>query len=386
MKRIALLLTLVLACALIFCGCGKEDTPYDYDLKEYVALGDFPGVEFDGDELQERMDEAIEEIASKFKTTTIVDNRPVEDGDIVTIDYVGKVDGKEFEGGSDEDTDLEIGSNTFIAGFEKGLIGKKIGEEVELNLVFPEDYKSADLAGKDVVFTVKIDGIKTYTFPTLTDDMVKEHTEYDKVSDFYENKSKELAETILWENYLKSCKVNKYPQKEVKVYYDNLVASYSQMAVYNGMTLESMVTSYYGYSTLDDFLSYVMNTAMASVKEEMVIYLTAREQKFTVTDEEYKKLGEDQAKENGYQSLEDYEAYMSKDGIKLGIYKDKIVEKAYGANTIKYEGPVAEETAEIEETKGEETKPEETKAEETKAEETKPEETKAAETEAVTTA
>lgn len=403
MKKFMYLLALVLVCTLAFCSCGKDKTPYDFDLKEYITLGQYPDVKFDEEDFNTHMNEAIEEITSKESVATDVTDRPVKKGDKVNIDYVGTKDGKEFEGGSAKGTELEIGSGSFIAGFEDGLIGKNIGDEVKLDLVFPEDYKSEDLAGEEVVFTVKINGIKEETHPALTDDLVKEHTEYTTLQEFYDAKTEEIAKDVLWETYLASCKVVKYPKNEVKVYYDNLVNSYSQMSVYNGMTLEQMVTSYYGYATLDDFLSYVMNTAMASVKEEMVIYLTARENNFEVSDDEYKTVGEKQATEYGYASLKEYEEYMGKDGIILEIYREKLIEKAYEGQDIKYDAPpVEDETAAgsaEEETKPEETKTEETKAEladsstaeETKAEpaessaESKAEETKATETEAAET-
>ena len=379
MKKFMYLLALVLVCTLAFCSCGKDKTPYDFDLKEYITLGQYPDVEFDEDDFNAHMNEAVEEITSEESVATEVTDRPVKKGDKVNIDYVGTIDGRDYEGGSAKGTDLEIGSGSFIAGFEDGLIGKNIGDEVKLDLVFPEDYKSEDLAGEEVVFTVKINSIKEETHPALTDDLVKEHTEYTTLQEFYDAKTEEIAKDVLWETYLASCKVVKYPKNEVKVYYDNLVNSYSQMAIYNGMTLELMVTSYYGYSTLDDFLSYVMNTAMASVKEEMVIYLTARENGFEVSDDEYKTKGEEQAKEYGYDSLKEYEEYMGKDGIILELYREKLLEKAYEGQDIEYDASPVEDETKPEETKAEETKAEpadtsaESKAEtdETKAEETK---------------
>ncbi len=360
MKKLILLLSLIFVCT-VFCGCGKAETPYDYDLNEYVTLGDFPNVKYDADELAEKYQEAADEIASEYSTTEEITDRAVKDGDIVNIDYVGKIDGKEFEGGSDKGYDLTIGSDKFIPGFEDGLIGKNIGEEVTLNLVFPEDYDK-ELAGKDVVFTVKINGIEAEIIPALTDKMVADKTKYSTVSEYADATRKELAEDLLWDNYLSSCKVTKYPEKETKVYYDRLVDSYSQMAVYNGMTLEAMVTSYYGYKTLDEFLSYAMTTAMASVKEEMVLYLTARENNISITDEEYEEFGTARAKEYGYDDLEEYEDYMTEDGIKIEIYMEKIIEKAYEANNITFEKIESAET-EPDDKKETNTEPEETKAE-----------------------
>lgn len=337
MKKLVILSMLLLAVAVVFCGCGKDAKPYDYDLGDYITLGEFPNVAYDADKVAEAYKEEADAIASKFKTIESITDRPVEEGDTVKIDYVGKINGEEFEGGSANGTELEIGSDTFIAGFEDGLIGKNLNEEVTLNLVFPEDYKSADLAGKDVVFTVKINAISANIIPELTDSMVQEATNYESVSAYADAVREQIARDQLWEAYLDSCKVIKYPKAETKKYYDRLLDSYSQVAVYNGMTLEAMVTSYYGYSTMDDFLAYAMSISMSSVKEEMVLYYTARTYGIEITDEGYEEIGLELAKDAGYATLEEYETYMAKDGIMLEIYRKKVVDKAYADNNITFE-------------------------------------------------
>ena len=363
MKKFTLALVLVLALAVVLCSCGKEDKPYDYDLDEYVTLGEFPKVEIDMDKVQEKIDEAITDIAKEYAEN--LKEGTVEDGDTANIDYVGKIDGEEFEGGSAKGTDLEIGSGEFIDGFEEGLIGKKIGETVDLNLVFPENY-AEELAGKNVVFTVTINSVKSRTTPALTDKMVEEKTEYTTVSEFLENKRNDTIEEMLWENYVDSCKVLKYPKDEVKSYYDGMLNSYKQMAVYNGMTLEGMVTTFYGYSTLDKFLGELADSAMLTVKEEMIIWNTVRTHDISLTDEEYKSLGEALAKEAQYDSLEEYEEATTETNIKLQIFMDKIIEMAIKANDIDLEvEEVIEETTE--ETTGETTEgtPEDTTEETT---------------------
>lgn len=369
MKKLILLASLVLALTLVFCGCSKEETPYDYDLKEYITLGAFPNVELDEDELQEKLDEAISEITSKYSTTNEITDRAVQDGDTVNIDYVGKMDGKEFEGGSDEGHDLKIGSNEFIAGFEKGLIGKKIGEDVTLNLTFPEDYGTADLRGKEVVFEVKINKIKETVTPDVSDKMVEEQTEYATVKDFCDAKTKELAEELLWEKYIDSATVSRYPKKETKAYYDQLISYYKQLAAYNGVTLETMVSTFGGYSSVDDFFAYALSSAKSTVKEEMVVYLTVREHDITLTDEDYKKLGGELATEYGYKDLEEYEDANGVTAIKANVYTDLIVEKILGASSFDYDMPETsvetETTSPEDETVAPDDKkePEETKAE-----------------------
>ncbi|MBQ7968889.1 MAG: FKBP-type peptidyl-prolyl cis-trans isomerase [Clostridia bacterium] len=342
MKKFTLALVLVLALSVVLCSCGKEDKPYDYDLDKYVTIGDFPNVEIDMDKVQEKVDEAVENIAKQYAEN--LKEGTVEDGDTVNIDYVGKIDGKEFSGGSAKGTDLKIGSKEFIDGFESGLIGKKIGEKVDLNLVFPDDYKE-ELAGKAVVFTVTINSVKARTNPDLTDKMVEEKTDYLTVSEFLKNTKKETIEEMLWDNYLNSCKVLKYPKAEVKEYYDSMLNSYRQMAVYNGMTLEAMVTSFYGYKSVEEFAEGLADSAMLTVKEEMIIWQTVRKHDISLTDEEYKTLGEELAKEAKYDSLAEYEEATSKTNIKLQLYMDRIIEMSMKANDAKINAEDTKETS-----------------------------------------
>ncbi len=348
MKKLILLAILVLALTVCLCSCGKEETPYDFDLKEYLTLGEFPNVELDKDKLQERLEEEISTVTSEYSTTVDVTDRAVKDGDIVNIDYVGKIDGKEFEGGSAEGSDLTIGSNKFIAGFEKGLIDKKIGEEVTLNLVFPEDYGKEDLNGKDVVFTVKINSIKETTTPDISDKMVEEKTEYATVKEFCDAKSKEIAEELLWEKYINSAKVTQYPKEQTKKYYDQLINYYKQLAAYNGVTLETMVSTFGGYESVDAFFDYALSSAKSTVKEEMVVYLTVREHDITLTEEVYKEKGAALAEEQGYESFKDYEDTNGRNAIEAKIYSDIICEKLVDAASVEYEMP---ETSVEEETK-----------------------------------
>ncbi|MCR5388751.1 MAG: trigger factor [Lachnospiraceae bacterium] len=146
-----------------------------YKASDYVKLPDYKNlavdVEFDESIKEEEVKEFVNTVCSYYPLVN-PEAKTVKNGDFVDIDYEGKKDGVAFEGGTAEGYILEIGSGNFIDGFESGLIGKNVGETVDLNLTFPENYQSAELAGADVVFTVKINGI-CYNYDTLTDDYVK---------------------------------------------------------------------------------------------------------------------------------------------------------------------------------------------------------------------
>lgn len=158
---------------------GTEALVYlsDFDLKDYVTLGEYKGIEIaveEPDEVSEEyLDTYIKMILSYDAVATEVTGRSVESGDIVNIDYEGKMDGVAFAGGTAQGADLTIGSGSFIDGFEDGIIGMEIGETRDLNLNFPDPYQNnPDLAGKAVVFTVTLNSISVSEVPELTDEYV----------------------------------------------------------------------------------------------------------------------------------------------------------------------------------------------------------------------
>jgi len=180
MKKRIMAVVLAAAMTLGLAGCGKKDPAYLSGIKaeDYVELCDYSSIPVE--EAQPSVSDDYVNmyiqytLSSSAVTEEVTDRDDVESGDIVNIDYTGKIDGKEFDGGSAKGYDLTIGSGSFIDGFEDGLIGKKVGETVDLNLKFPDDYGNTDVAGKDVVFTVKINKISQKVTPELTDDWVSQ--------------------------------------------------------------------------------------------------------------------------------------------------------------------------------------------------------------------
>lgn len=207
-------------------GLAEDGRIADADMTAMVALADYKNISVPEDEVAATEEEVEEEIAStleSYKELSTDENLEIADGDEVNIDYVGTVDGVEFEGGNSggEGYDLTIGSGTFVDDFEQQLIGHKPGEEVTVEVTFPEDY-SEDLAGKDAVFAVTVNGIQVA--PELTDAFVAENladteevstaAEYRaKVEDeFYQEHLQDYLTTYVLENST----INTYPRKYVK--------------------------------------------------------------------------------------------------------------------------------------------------------------------------
>ena len=297
-------------CALMAFGltaCGSSMSYDDYDLKEYIEVGEYKGltvapysVSVTEDEIQAQIDSMLE---SAVESEELEKGDKIESGDTANIDYVGKKDGKKFDGGSAEGYDLEIGSGSFIDGFEDGLIGKAVGETVELDLTFPEDYSSEDLAGQDVVFTVTINSATRNVVPEYDLDFVKANTEYDSIDEFEEAVEKDIynskedeeiynQQTELWSQVLENTEVKKYPDREVDHYIEFNSNQMDDMAEAYGMTREELLASY-EFDDEDEFAAVNEDSSKLRVKQEMVIEYIADTEKLEYTQEEKDKMIED---------------------------------------------------------------------------------------------
>lgn len=166
-------------------------------VKPEVTLGEYKGIEV-GSKKAEVTDEEIEEEINKVRENNsrmiTIEDRAVEDGDTVTIDFDGYVDGEQFEGGMAEDYSLIIGSHTFIDNFEEQLIGKNIGDDVEVNVTFPDQYQAEELRNKEALFKVKINGIKMKELPDVDDEFAQEVSDFDTLDEYKEDLKKKLLE------------------------------------------------------------------------------------------------------------------------------------------------------------------------------------------------
>ena len=156
-------------------------------LKPEVTLGEYKGVEIPKKEIQvteEEVQAAIDKERDSNSRTIDVDDRPVENGDMIKLDFDGSVDGVPFEGGKSSNYPLTIGSASFIPGFEEQLIGAKIGEELDVNVTFPEDYHAEELQGKEAVFKCKVNEIKVKELPDADDDFAQDVSEFDTLEEY----------------------------------------------------------------------------------------------------------------------------------------------------------------------------------------------------------
>ena len=295
-------------CVLAMAGltaCGGSSVSYDkYDLDEYIKVGEYKGltvagyeVEVTDDEIDTRIEQELEEAASSQE---VAKGSPVKEGDTVNIDYVGKKDGKKFDGGSAEGYDLEIGSGSFIDGFEDGLIGKKIGDKVKLELTFPEDYGEASLAGQDVVFNVTINSATRMTVPEYDLDYVKNTTDYDSIAAYEKSVEKEIykekeaeeisnQQTELWSKVLEDTEVIQYPEKELDYYIQFNSDQMDDMAEQYGVSREDMLANY-DFGSEEEFAAVNEDSSKLRVKQEMLIEYIADKEELKYTDEEAEEM------------------------------------------------------------------------------------------------
>ena len=257
MKKIITVLMAALMILSLFAGCSKDMSRqnYNYNTKKLVQLDSY-AVEVDSsaDTYKEAYAEKAEDLLNAKLT-----KGEIKKGDTANIDYVGKKDGVAFEGGTAEGHDLVIGSNSFIPGFEEGLIGAAIGSTVDLNLTFPKEYQNAELAGKAVVFTVKIN-YAVRKFEEINDENAK-FCGFKNATDMEAECATYAKECVAWEEVCKKAVIETYPEKEDKKFVE-----------FYFVNLEQMLMSNYGM-TVENYLSYTGNT-----KESIESQFVASEQ------------------------------------------------------------------------------------------------------------
>ena len=265
--------------------------------KPEVTLGKYKGIQIKKIEYNvsdEDVEHELGHMAEKNARLISVDDRPVESGDITIIDFEGFVDGKAFEGGKAENHELTIGSNTFIPGFEDQIIGMKLEEEKEINVKFPEEYFSPNLAGKDAIFKVKLHEIKKKEMPEINDELAKDVSEFDTLEELknsirekQEEQNKSRAKYETEDEVIKAvCEEAKVdiPSGMIELELDNMARDIETRLSYQGMKLDQYLKMM--NKTMDDFRNENKEQAERSVKSRLVLEAVGKDASIEVTDEE----------------------------------------------------------------------------------------------------
>ena len=264
-----------------------------------------------------------------------VDDRAVESGDTTTIDFEGSVDGVPFEGGKAENYDLEIGSNTFIPGFEDQIIGMKIDEEKDVKVKFPEEYFSKELAGKDAVFKVKLHEIKKKELPELDDEFAKDVSEFDTLDELkadikakQEKQNEEKAKYETQDAVIKAlCEKTKVeiPSGMVEMEVENMLKDFEQRLAYQGLNLEQYFKMM--GKTEEEVKKEYEPQAIEGIKSRLALEAVIKAEKIEATDKEVEDKMKEMAKNYGKENDEEFLKNENvRNYIKQGLESEKAID------------------------------------------------------------
>ena len=305
------------------------------NVADYVTLGEYTGVEVSVDApvvTDEYLDSYIDYVLQSNMVKTEVTDRPVEEGDIVNIDYEGKIDGVAFDGGTAQGYDLTIGSGAFIDGFEDGLIGAQSGETLDVNVTFPEDYRGEEVAGKDAVFTVTVNSISVESLPELTDEFVQgldvgvntveEYRQYayDLLMEEEQNTHDSNAEVAILEAVMANSELQDPPEDMTNRYYSRMIDNMTYYASMYGYDLETFLSI---QGTSEDA---IRESSVQAGQEIITMQAIAEAEGLSVTDEELDAEIESNAGSLGYDDVEEYRASLDVEGYREYMMSEKVLD------------------------------------------------------------
>ena len=286
---------------------GKEGLTFKavVTVRPEVKLGEYKGLTAEKEEVKVTDEDIDNELKPYINRATrmVTVEREAQNGDTVVIDFEGFLDGKPFDGGKGEGHSLELGSGSFVPGFEEQLVGTKAGDEKDLDITFPEDYH-ADLAGKAVVFKVKVHEVKEKQLPTVDDEFAKDVSEFDTLADFKkdlaaklterrENQAKQAFEAAVLEQVMSNMEVE-IPDAMVDFEADNLVNDMAQRIQAQGIPFEQYLAM--TGMTMDMMREQAKAAALERVRRDLALNAVIAAEDIQISDEEleeeYKHLSE----------------------------------------------------------------------------------------------
>ncbi len=346
-RDLIILVVAVLAIGIVtyFVMFNNELNRVNYSTSDYIELGEYKNLKINYVEVVISDEDVDFEIAKALDENQIqVTQDVVEDGSTVNIDYSGSKDGVQFEGGTASNQTLIIGSGQFIPGFEEGLIGYRNGDRVVLELTFPDEYQSEELAGEDVEFEVVINSITAYEHPLLDDDFAKQMG-YDTVEEYRASIKDSLEkEKIAEEKYneqirlmgviMETSTIIEYPEEQVKYIEDEIVNEIKNEAEMQNMELENYI-SYALQMDMTQFDELVNEYAITAVRDELIIYGIAQAEGIEVTKEEYNSYIDSVLEEQGlddesfkqFSNGKSFEEFYGEDSIYFSLYVEKVIDR-----------------------------------------------------------
>ena len=305
--------------------------------KPEVELGKYKGIEIPKIEYNvtdESIEDELKQMQNRNSRLVSVENKAVEKGNTTVIDFEGFVDGKAFEGGKAENYELEIGSGAFIPGFEDQIIGMKVDEEKDINVKFPEEYFSSELAGKDATFKVKLHEIKRKELPELDDEFAKDVSEFDTLEELKasikEKLEKQNADKTKYEKQeavMKAVCENmkvEIPAGMVELETENMLKDIEQRLSYQGMNLEQYLQML--GKTAEEMKKEYEPQAIEAIKSRLALEAIIKAEKIEATAEEVDSKIKEMAENYGKKEEEIKDNENLRKYIKEGIESEKAIE------------------------------------------------------------
>ena len=336
MRKGMIPLCLVLLLLVAGCGSGKINA------SDYVELGPYKGLTVtrmattvSEEDLQKQVDRMLSAYADAEPVT---DRKDVQEGDIANIDYEGKIDGVAFDGGSAKGFDLEIGSGTFIPGFEDGLIGARVGQTVDVTVRFPDEYtNNPNLAGKPAVFTVTVNSISKKVLPELTEDFLREKTggqfaSTEEIKDYLREQTAgsllEYANSTMRTQLLSQAVENAtlkqdIPQEYLEEKQQGMIRTAKSNAEAYGNTFEDYLQNYLRMDEAS-FMETVQQSAPSIAKQSLTVQAIADAEGIQVTEDEFKQRVAMIMSQYGYQKEKDLYKTVTKEDITETMLLEKV--------------------------------------------------------------
>jgi trigger factor len=301
-------------------------------VKPEVKLGDYKNLTVEMKDFtvtNEDVEAELKRMQERHAELVVVEEGKAQEGDMVVIDFEGFLEGEAFEGGKAENYTLELGSGTFIAGFEEQVVGMEIGEEKEINVTFPEEYHSPNLAGKAAVFKVKLNGIKRKNLPALDDEFAKDVNEFDTLEELKADTKKKLEEKAAREkeNYIREQLVLKaaenaemdIPNVMIEQELDQMVNEFAQRLQMQGMSIDL----YYQFSGMDEskLRDQLRADATTRVRTALTLEAIAKAENIEATEEDINEELNKLASMYGRPADELRKIFSAQDGL-AGLYRD----------------------------------------------------------------
>ncbi|MDE5965887.1 MAG: trigger factor [Lachnospiraceae bacterium] len=344
MKKKMAVLSAVLMGVTLLSGCGKGAYSTRLpDYSEYVTLGSYENLEYvprsvevTDEDVQYELDNFVDGLSTEKEVT----DRGAQVGDSINIDYVGTVDGVEFEGGSTggEGTNFVLGESGYIDNFDDQLVGMKPGDTKDVKVTFPDPYEpDPDMSGKAAVFATTMNSITETETPELTDKLVADNTDCDTIEAYKEKiradllaDAEEEAEEAATDSLLSAAVANAtfsaYPEKEIKGLIEDTIASMKEEAAAYEIDYATYIMFFFGQSSEEEFEEYLADSAKQYIEQRMVACEIAKKENIVVSDEDIKAYVDSLVEEYELDSANDvYESYTDAD-LEYMILVDKIGE------------------------------------------------------------